>query len=247
MLSHNKLQTQAVKSSSDERAAGQANEINSDLHVGQGGLLSTLTHQQLPDLFRIQLEENYFRSFHLHWPLLHKRTYQTTRQPTELVEVVLTAGLWMIGTKESEIQAKAQHGKLFQQTNYLVCDARRPCWAVTKTFLQTNLGNDESATDLQRVNLAEFQAILILLILTAYRGPDTLLPAVGKAQRFFRVLQRYGVYDQARIDAASSETFIQEQCQRFVLSSTPLKGQNTYSHLDSLCYSSNSWPISTRM
>ncbi|KAI9899645.1 hypothetical protein N3K66_006106 [Trichothecium roseum] len=204
LLSHNSTQTRTVSPPSGEQASTDARQIRADGQVIAGGNSSSsaLAEQEtFHDPSRLQLEESYFRSFHLYWPLLHRKTYQSTRQPAELVEAVLTAGLWVTGTAEAEAQAKSRHSKLLRQTaDYL-----------------TKLETDESATDLRQADLSGLQAILILLILTTYRGPDALLPAIGKTQRLFRVCQRYGIYDQPAIDAASPEIVVREQYQRLAL------------------------------
>ncbi|KFZ01197.1 hypothetical protein V501_10146 [Pseudogymnoascus sp. VKM F-4519 (FW-2642)] len=60
------------------------------------------------------LEQLYFSTLHLHWPILHQRTFQSEAQPEQLVQAVLVAGLWMTGTAKARQQAEFHHDKIVE-------------------------------------------------------------------------------------------------------------------------------------
>lgn len=60
------------------------------------------------------LEQIYFSKFHLHWPILHQYTFQREAQPEQLVQAVLVAGLWMMGTAKAREAAECQHDKIVE-------------------------------------------------------------------------------------------------------------------------------------
>ncbi|KFY73966.1 hypothetical protein V499_05978 [Pseudogymnoascus sp. VKM F-103] len=60
------------------------------------------------------LEQLYFSTLHLHWPILHERTFQSEAQPEQLVQAVLVAGLWMTGTAKARQQAEFHHDKIVE-------------------------------------------------------------------------------------------------------------------------------------
>jgi hypothetical protein len=63
--------------------------------------------------------------------------------------------------------------------------------------------------------LAEFQALLILIILVTYRGEDCFPPGVICHMELFELFKKYGVYDQRKIDIATFNPIHREVYQRY--------------------------------
>ena len=68
----------------------------------------------LRDFDREQLKQLYFSDFHPHWPFLHR---DTNPQPDILMNTVMIAGLWMVGTAQAKRLAEEHHDRL----SSLVC------------------------------------------------------------------------------------------------------------------------------
>jgi len=164
-------------------------------------LSSTSAVKLLEDTNRRQLEELYFRDFHPHWPILHQQTFQNSAQPPTLSIAVLLVGLWMMKTPRTRQEAKFFH-------DAIMVELSQKLFHVSLKEYLPSVPKPEF--------LAEFQALLIIIILATYRGADY-PPGVIGHKELFQLFQRYGVYDQQKIDMATSNPIHREAYQRLAL------------------------------
>ncbi|KAJ5536130.1 hypothetical protein N7513_009316 [Penicillium frequentans] len=185
-----------------EYAAHEAPSSNTASEIWHLDLSSTPAAKLLEATNRRQLEELYFRNFHPHWPILHQQTFQNSAQPPNLSIAVLIAGLWMIGTPETRNEAMSYHDAILTELN--------------RKLFEASVKDYHPKVPVPEF-LAEFQALLILIILSTYRGADFCPPGVICHKELFELFDRYGVYDQKKIDMATSNPIHREVYQRLAL------------------------------
>ncbi|KAI5917504.1 hypothetical protein F4810DRAFT_696182 [Camillea tinctor] len=155
-----------------------------------------------------QLKKLFFNELHPHWPILHRHTFLTTPQPSGLVQIVLIAGLWLSNDSEAKAQARLYHNWLL---NY-----------IEKRLFE--IGRDSHRPQSPRPEfLPDLQALLLALILAAYRETECIPLALICNKLLIDIFGGAGVYDQARIDNEEYSNkgiecwIIREQYQRLAL------------------------------
>ena len=212
----------ADRGTSELTAANQTAGVTETSGIGPDPPRPTNDKHQI-DPHRRLVEETYFRQFHSSWPILHWETFQNAPQPTELVEAVLVAGLVFMSTPDTLPDVKHRHSMILVALGRRLVRLSHVVHRVLVTTLtsfphQLCMAENNYPQEPSLENLPYLQAMIIPLILTIYREGGYFMPAVANCKRLFQVYQQAGVYDQPRIDAASSDPIVREQYQRFVKS-----------------------------
>ncbi|KAH7161738.1 hypothetical protein EDB81DRAFT_683740 [Dactylonectria macrodidyma] len=192
--------TESHTGAEDATSENEAPIAHPALAEADGTTLLSSTSSLLQAPNRLHLIDLYFKDFHRHWPLLHQTTIRNSPQPPKLMVAILIAGLWMMKTPEAQAKAKFYHDILINESG-------------------GDLGrfNDSLTPNPSPEQLFEFQAMLILFIISTYRAKDGFVAVLVFCKAFFQTFQRCGIYDQAKIDAASSDPVVREGYQRIAL------------------------------
>lgn len=90
-----------------ERRELALRQLSDSMMISLGAELAQASNRRL-------LVQLYFSKLHLHWPILHRDSFQSKAQPEQLVQVVLVAGLWMTGTAKARQVAECHHDKIVE-------------------------------------------------------------------------------------------------------------------------------------
>ncbi|KAF9871856.1 C2H2 type zinc finger domain protein [Colletotrichum karsti] len=143
----------------------------------------------LDDGMRLQLQSVYFDQFHPQWPMLHRETFESTLQPKLLMQAVITVGLWFSSAPGSKDLAVRFHDHLLAEVGNRILELLE----------QSRQGLLSPRLDL----LPIFQAMLISTILVPYRADKTMENVMMTHSMLLETFKATGIYDQAKINAAS--------------------------------------------
>ncbi|OLN96783.1 hypothetical protein CCHL11_02404, partial [Colletotrichum chlorophyti] len=180
--------------------------------INLGSTFSLISNHLLNETTRSQLQNVYFTKFHPMWPLLHRETFERTPQPRLLVQAVMAVGLWFSPAPESRGLAMDLHDQLLVE-----------CGNMTLELLEhARQGLLSPRMDL----VTTFQSLLVSMILVPYRADKSLENVMMTHSMLLETFKSSGIYDQARINAASQlgghhgyPWIFREFCQRYTKSS----------------------------